>query len=130
MARGRPMRNLVPTQEIGPHMIHVPVHVGGTGPVRFIFDTGIGLTLVSSLLAKNLGLESTGETYTGKRMSGQPVSLPLVTLPAVSLGSCRRTDLVAGVFDLSLPPEMASIAGFLAPGFFGELPFTICRHSG
>jgi hypothetical protein len=123
------MRNIVPTEEIGSHMIHLPVQVGESTTTRFILDTGIGLNLVSSKFAARFGVEPNGEVYRGKRMSGQELSVPLAEVPVLAVGSCRRKNQVVGVFDMELPPEMGSIEGFLSPGFFGDVPFTICRQA-
>jgi hypothetical protein len=121
------MRERVPSEEIGDHLIHLPVQIGESTASRFILDTGIGLNLVTSRLATRLGVEPNGEFYTGKRMSGQEVAVPLAELPQVTVGSIRRKNLTVGIIDLNLPAEMSRVEGFLSPGFFDQVPFTISR---
>jgi hypothetical protein len=117
-------------QSIGSHIVHLPVRVGNRSESRFIFDTGIGLELVSSRLLAQCGGQRTGQTYTGRRMSGQAIPVALARIPSLSVGSLRREDLEVGVLDLDLPPEMRGIEGFLSPRFFGADRFTIRRAAG
>jgi hypothetical protein len=124
------MSGSVPLASIGGHLVHLPVQVGDSVASRFIFDTGIGLDLVSKSLLARVGGRLTGETYTGRRMSGQTLAVPLARIPSIAVGTLRRDDVLVGVFDLALPPEMAAIEGFLAPTFFGERPFTLRRRAG
>jgi hypothetical protein len=123
------MRTVVPTEKIGSHVIHLPVHVGESTTTRFILDTGIGLSIISNKLAARLGVVPSGEVYRGKRMSGQELTVPLAEMPALTVDSCRRENQVVGVFDMGLPPEMGFIEGILSPGIFRDVPFTICRQA-
>ncbi len=84
------------------HLVVVPVTAGGV-ETRFVFDSGIGLTLLSESLARTLGCEPTGRVFSGRRMSGQEVSVPLATLGSLSVGGYSRSGLTVGVFDLGLP---------------------------
>jgi Aspartyl protease len=52
------------------HFTTVPVTLGNI-TTRFIFDTGIGVNLISESLAARVGCEPDGSSYTGRRMSGQ-----------------------------------------------------------
>lgn len=115
---------------IGDHLIHVPVRVGGLEETRFVFDTGVGLDLVSNALLARAGGRLTGETHTGRRMSGQLLEVPLARVPSLSLGSLRQENALVGVFDLAFPPELQRIEGFLAPTFFGKTLFTLRRRAG
>jgi hypothetical protein len=54
------------------HMLAVPVVVGEV-ETTFIFDTGIGVNLISPGLAAEVSCVPLGETYTGRMMSGQAV---------------------------------------------------------
>lgn len=107
------------------HLVTVPVHVGDV-EARFVLDTGIGPTLLSTSLAERAGCAPTGGVFHGRRMSGQEVTLELVRVPSLRLGDLERRDLEAGTLDLSgFPPELAEIGGFLSPAFFGGQPFTV-----
>lgn len=89
------------------HLVRIPVEVDGVGPLPFLVDTGIGVSVVSPVVAERLGLEPTGEQHTGRRMSGQAVTTPLVRLPALSVGGHAITGQVAGSIDLGIPPDVA-----------------------
>lgn len=106
------------------HLVVVPVTLDAGRTARFVLDTGIGVTLLSSSLAAELGRRPGTSTYTGKRMSGQQVTVPLASLPSLALGPAVRTDLQVGVLDLALPPELG-VDGFLGLDFFAETPFTV-----
>jgi hypothetical protein len=55
------------------HLLTIPVCVGDT-ETRFVFDTGIGVNLVSDSLAHAVGVAPSGSVFTGRRMSGQEVT--------------------------------------------------------
>jgi Aspartyl protease len=112
------MSSTVAFDRVG-HCHRVPVQVGGD-TFRFLVDTGIGITLVSSAIAARDEVVPTGRTFAGQRMSGQVVECPLVRLPAMRLGSYGVTDHVAGMVDLG-----DEFDGILGPGFFGDHAFTV-----
>jgi hypothetical protein len=124
------MDGSVRLEPVAGHLVRVPVEVGPAGPTGFIFDTGIGLDLVSKSLLARAGGRLIGTTHAGRRMSGQVIDVPLARVPSLSLGSLHREDALVGVFDFGLPPELVGIEGFLAPTFFGTTPFTLRRQSG
>lgn len=103
------------------HLVTVPVLVGGT-EAKFVLDSGIGLTLVSSSLATAAGCEPTGATYTGHRMSGQEVTIPLGTLGSLALGGYARKDVAVGIFDIA---GLEGVEGFLSLDFFRSRPVTV-----
>jgi hypothetical protein len=99
------------------HLPTVPVTVAGRER-RFVLDTGIGLTILSSALAASIGCDPDGSTYTGRRMSGQEVDVPLASLAELEFGGHVRRDLTVGIFD------MGDIDGFFSIGFFDTVPLT------
>jgi hypothetical protein len=103
------------------HLVTVPVRAGAR-ETRFVFDSGIGLTLVSKALAGELGCEPTGTSFSGKRMSGQEVSVPLATLDSLAVGDFARTGLTVGVFDML---DFDGIEGFLSLDHFRETTVTV-----
>ena len=108
------------------HVITVPVMVGDSVPTRFVLDTGIGVNLISTVLAQRLGYLPTGASASGKRMSGQDVSTPLTRIASLSLGSVRKENVVAGMLDMAaFFPKGSGIDGFLSPRFFEPWPFAI-----
>ncbi len=110
------------------HLFTVPVRIGDY-QTEFILDTGIGVDLISSKLAKKLGVPATNVTLTGQRMSGQAVTIPLSYLPSLSLHKYQQKFVTVGVLDFDgfIPkgPEWDTIEGFLSLNFFRYQPFTI-----
>lgn len=109
------------------HLLRVPVVVNGRA-TTFIFDTGIGITLVDDDLIEGWGIAPVG-SYTGKRMSGQAISVPLATVPWLSVAGVRRSDARVGVWDMKgfLPdtPAFKGVEGFLSLNAFLETPVTL-----
>jgi predicted aspartyl protease len=99
------------------HLVRVHLMLGGT-PYRFLVDTGIGLTVVSSAVARRA--VEIGETFTGRRMSGQSIETPLVRLPLAELGDYQVDEHVAGVADLGASGGPNGFDGILGPGFFEQ----------
>src|SRR5580700_631453 len=105
------------------HMLAVPVVVGDV-EATFIFDTGIGVNVISPDLAARAGCTPLGETYNGRRMSGQAVRLPMSTLGSLKLGDYTRENVAISVFDL------AGIAGLVSLTNFRSTPVTIDYEAG
>ncbi|GAA1558580.1 hypothetical protein GCM10009804_14230 [Kribbella hippodromi] len=97
------------------HLVRVPIRIGDR-EYRFLVDTGIGITVLSSSIAEHF--TPTGETYTGRRMSGQEIEAPLVRLPRVALGDLTVAGHLAGVADLGDATGPHGFAGILGPAFF------------
>jgi len=105
------------------HLVVLPLTAGGV-ETRFVFDSGIGLTLLSESLARRLGCEATGQVFSGRRMSGQEVSVPLAALDSLEVGGYERSGLTVGVFDLGIP-GFEGIDGFLSLDQFADAPVTV-----
>ncbi|RZU52322.1 aspartyl protease [Krasilnikovia cinnamomea] len=106
------------------HLIRVPVQISGDR-YRFLVDTGIGVTVVSSLVAAQVDAQATGDTYTARRMSGQAISSPLVRLPPAALGGYTVDRHLACVADLGEVDGPAGFAGILGLDFFHQHTITI-----
>jgi hypothetical protein len=106
------------------HFLTVPVRVAGI-ETRFIFDSGIGVHLVSPALADAVGYAPTGAAYTGRRMSGQAVTLPVGSLPSLQVGDRVSEDVPAASFDLSAMADLDGIDGFLSLSYFRAAPVTV-----
>ncbi len=103
------------------HLVVVPVTLNGV-ETQFVFDSGIGLTLVRSVD----GCFETGETFTGRRMSGQAVTLPLATAGWLAFGGLEVEGAEVGILDMSgFPKELDHIGGFLSLAFFAEHAVTV-----
>jgi hypothetical protein len=108
------------------HLVTVPVRVEDRHDVRFILDSGIGLTIVSASFAERAGVAVGSRTFSGQRMSGQEVELPLARLASLQFDERRCEDVEVGVLDLAgFPAELGEIDGFLSLAFFDQQPFTV-----
>ena len=108
------------------HLPRLPVMVAAeAAECRFLLDSGIGVTVVSSSFAARSDVVATAETFAGRRMSGQIVELPLVVLPPVRLGDLVVEDHVAGVLDLGSTQGLTGFDGILSLGFFGAHAYTV-----
>jgi predicted aspartyl protease len=115
----------VPFQYLA-HLLTVPVGVGvGDTETRFVFDTGIGVNLVSDSLARAVGWTPSGSVFTGRRMSGQEVTAPMGSLDSVRLGDSRSGDVPAALFDMGAMAGLEGIGGFLSLQFFRSTPVTV-----
>lgn len=110
------------------HLFWVPVKVGDH-EARFVLDTGIGVHLISSDLARKLRCPETGISHKGQRMSGQQIEVPLSYVSSLTVGSKKQAFVTTGVWDFAkfLPRtgEFATIEGFLGLRFFQHTPFTL-----
>jgi predicted aspartyl protease len=96
------------------HLVRVPVRLGGD-ELRFLVDTGIGVTVVSERLAARPDVEALDESYAGRRMSGQLVEPPLVRLPTLAVGDYAVDGQRAVSVDLG-----DGFDGILGPAYFAD----------
>ena len=111
------------------HLLTIPVQVAGI-PARFIFDTGIGLNLISHSLAEQVGCTPDGSQFTGRRMAGTEVTIPLGRLPALQAGPHQWQDLPIGIFDLHAMAGLEGVEGFLSLTCFRDRPVTVDYGAG
>jgi predicted aspartyl protease len=111
------------------HMLAVPVAVDGI-KASFIFDTGIGVNLISPGLAAKVNCVPLGQTYTGRRMSGQEITMPVSVLGSLTLGDHTRTNVPVIVFDLAGMSSRDGIDGFVSLTNFRSAPVTIDYPAG
>jgi len=97
---------------------------------RFILDTGIGVNLISEMLAEQAGCQPDGSTFTGQRMSGQDVTVPLGTLSSLGLGEHTSYDVPVGIFDMHAMAGLEGVEGFLSLTYFRATPVTIDYAAG
>lgn len=95
------------------HLLTIPVRAAGI-ETRFIFDTGIGVTLISESLAAKGGCSPGESTYTGRRMSGQLVTVPIGSLNSLPVGSRRSQDVPVGVFDMTALAGLGDVEGIIS----------------
>jgi hypothetical protein len=80
---------------------HIPIieaKVNGKGPFRFAFDTGFaGVLMVSSTVAKQLGLSVTGEMMAGDPSGKNARAVQQAHVESFDAGSAHLGDFVAGI---------------------------------
>lgn len=137
MASSAPIEPLsvIPIHHISGHLVSLEATISQAVRSFFIFDTGIGPTIITSSLASRVDAVSLGKDFKGRRMSGQELSLPLVILDSVTAGGIDFERAVAGVFDMfpdrsTAPPELRQVEGFISPALFQDIPFTWDYQSG
>jgi hypothetical protein len=101
-------------------LLRLTVDLGGESR-RFLLDTGVGITVVSS----SVPAEPTGETVTARRMSGQEIISPCVRLPKLTVGSWSADDHLAAVADLGEVDGPNGFAGILGLDLFADQIVTI-----
>jgi predicted aspartyl protease len=106
------------------HLSTIPVRAGGI-ETRFIFNTGIGVTLISESLAAKVGCSPGASTYTGRRMSGQPVTVPIGSLNSLQVGSRGSEDVPVGIFDMTALAGLGDVEGIISLGCFRTAPVTV-----
>lgn len=111
------------------HVLAIPVSAGDI-ETRFVFDTGIGLSLISEDLAARVGCHPDGSTFTGRRMSGQPVTAPLGSLSSLQIGASTMNDIPVGIFDMHAMAGLRDVEGFVSLTFFRTTPVTVDYQAG
>ena len=118
------MESVIPFSFFLNHVIVIAVSVNDNER-KFIFDTGIGITVLTNVFAKSINAKTKG-IYSGKRMSGQVISMPLAELRKIKVGPIERHEFTVGIFDTTgFPPELKEISGILSPDYFGDVIFTL-----
>src|SRR3954469_21604106 len=101
-------------------LILLPVHVNGRGPYDFIFDTGAGTSLLSSQLAKQIGVAILG-SKDGQSAGGR-VSVSLAKVDSFSVGDTKIADVDVGIVDLS------HIGKTIGAQIDGDLGYNFLKH--
>src|SRR4051812_48397489 len=101
-------------------LILLPVHVNGRGPYDFIFDTGAGTSLLSSQLAKEIGVQILG-SKDGQGAGGK-VSVSLAKVDSFSVGDKKIADVDVGIVDLS------HIGKTIGANIEGDLGYNFLKH--
>src|SRR6266705_3885111 len=80
-------------------LILLPVRVNDRGPFDFILDTGAGTSLLSSELAKQLGVTILGSKE--GQSAGGKVSVSLAKVDSLAVGETKVDDVDVGIVDLA-----------------------------
>ena len=104
----------------------VPIHLNGTGPYRFVLDTGATLTCLDEVLADSLDLpENRGQLGYGAGVGGAG-NVRLVTVDSLRLGQTKAFDLTTCALDLSqLEQAGMEIDGLLGLNFLKSFRMTL-----
>ena len=111
------------------HVLTIPVRVCDI-ETKFIFDTGIGINLISEELAAQVGCGPDGSTFTGRRMSGQAVTTPLGSLASLEVGASQMRNVPVGIFDLHAMAGLGDVEGFISLSYFRTRPVTVDYAAG
>lgn len=106
-------------------LILVPVSVNEQGPFDFILDTGAGTSLLSTELAKQLGVKIIGAKE--GQSAGGKVSVSLAKVDSLAVGETRLPNIDVGIVDLSHVGKTigAQIDGDLGYNFIKHFRITI-----
>jgi len=124
LREAKAISNTIPFSYVEKTFMVVPVTINGSITQDFVFDTGIGVNVISKVLCKRLGCKIVGE-HTGKRMSGQEVHIPMSSVESLSVGEHGIKNVPVGIFDIEAMMPGSKIGGFLSLGFFRDFPYTV-----
>ncbi len=110
-------------------LLKIPVVLNDKIPTYFIFDTGIGVNLISQKICRKMDCKI-DRSMRGHRMSGQEIEIALTKQPSLTFANQKQHGVHLGFWDMSqgfLPdlPEFKDVEGFLSLNFFKGLPLTI-----
>jgi predicted aspartyl protease len=86
------------------HLIVIPVVLNGSGPYKFLLDTGAGITVISKRLANNLNLPN-GRSESVSSAGGY-IAVEMRRLQTLHMGDIRITDPEVAVADFDLMKSM------------------------
>jgi predicted aspartyl protease len=101
-------------------LVLLPVNVNGDGPFQFILDTGAGTSLLSSDLAKQLGVKVIGSKE--GQSAGGKVSALLAKVDSLAVGDTHLDDVDIGIVDL------VHIGKTIGAQIDGDLGYNFLRH--
>lgn len=99
----------IPVQVRGSKVI-VSVTFNNTVAANLLLDTGASRTMVSSRIAKNLGLQSTGSGV-GYGIGGY-VALSTARVESIKVGEAEMQNLQVSIHDFSPDPSFEGLLGF------------------
>lgn len=108
--------------------ILVPARVNGTSVGVFILDTGATYTSLSSALARQLGVTTSGNSTVRLATANGVIQAPLAVLDEVDIGGAVAKHIPAVIHDLHGMP--ATIAGLLGMSFLERFRMNLDISSG
>lgn len=101
-------------------LILLPVQVNNRGPFDFIFDTGAGTSLLSTDVAKELGVKILSSKE--GQSAGGKVSVSLANVDSLAVGETKLHDVDIGIVDLG------HIAKTIGAKIDGDLGYNFLKH--
>ncbi len=114
----------IPFSYVQEDFIVLPATLEDSVNGKFVFDTGIGINLISLSVCERLHCKITG-SFIGKRMSGQTLTIPTAHVRSLSVGHHRVTDATVGVMDMEQFFPGKRIDGFISLSVFKNQAFTV-----
>jgi len=107
----------------------VPVLVDGSGPFRFLLDTGSSHSTIADTLASRLGFRAVAKAEVAS--AAGRVMRPVVRLDRISLGPAERDGILASVLpSAQLQALGARVEGVLGQDFLSGLDYTLDYRGG
>jgi hypothetical protein len=89
---------------------HIDALLDGKTPVRMVFDTGAGPTMIPAGLASELGLKPTGRTVSCQVADGSRVTAKIMVIPSIRVGKLTIKNVVCAVLPTGdVPPLLGQI---------------------
>jgi predicted aspartyl protease len=104
----------------------VPVHVNGSGPYRFVLDTGATMTCIDGRLAARLELPEDGRVGVGMGIGQAAGALRLVAIDSLRVGEATALGLSGCALDLEQFQAMGlEVEGLLGLNYLREFRVTL-----
>jgi clan AA aspartic protease (TIGR02281 family) len=117
----------IPIQRRGTSIL-VPARVNGTPVGVLILDTGATYTSLSSALARQLGVTTSGNSTVRLATANGVIQVPLAVLDEVDIGGAVAKHIPTVIHDL--PGMPATIAGLLGMSFLERFRMNLDISSG
>jgi predicted aspartyl protease len=105
---------------------HIDAMLDGKGPVRMVFDTGAGPTMIPAGLASGLGLKPTGRTVSCAVADGSKVLARIMIIPTIRVGKLTIKNVVCAV----LPEAKGDVPPLLGQSFLRHFDYKYAQGSG
>ncbi len=105
---------------------HIDAMLNGQGPVRMVFDTGAGPTMIPARLASELGLKPTGRSVSCEVADGSKVMAKIMIIPSVRVGKLTIKNVVCAV----MPKEKGDVPPLLGQSFLRHFDYKYAQGSG
>jgi clan AA aspartic protease (TIGR02281 family) len=100
--------------------------INGKGPVRMVFDTGAGPTIIPARLAAELNLKPTGRTISCELADGSNVQAKVMIIPSITVGKLTIKDVVCAV----MLKEKGTVPPLLGQSFLRHFHYRYSQGSG